>query len=189
MDWNNLLPIAVIHVIIENLRSVGQRGCSHTWGNAVQSAPECLQNFSVHHPCPFNEAGCKSEETRILVAMDMKHADSLFKVNGGKRNITVASCKMLAHLLVVLTDNVIDLQQPANSDAVSGFPSLRYWIVDALLLFTLDKINTAWWTVATMTSTCMHRDACDVFDPRSRVRIQNRPKATFQRFTGIFLTE
>jgi hypothetical protein len=35
----------------------------------------------------------------------------------------------------------------------------------------------------------MHRDACDVFDPRSHVRIQNRLKAAFQWFTGIFLIE
>lgn len=57
--------------------------------------------------------------------MDMKHAYSLFKLNRGEGNITLAIGKTLAHVLVVLTHNVIDFQYLANSKAVTGLPCFR----------------------------------------------------------------
>ena len=53
--------------------------------------------------------------------MDMKHANCLFKLDRGEGNIRVAIFKTLGHTLEVLAHNVVDLQQLANSETVSGF--------------------------------------------------------------------
>ena len=52
--------------------------------------------------------------------MDMKHADCLFKLDQGERNIWVALFKTLGHMLEVLTHNIVYFQQLANSKTVSG---------------------------------------------------------------------
>ena len=57
--------------------------------------------------------------------MDMKHANCLFKLDRGERNISLAIGKSLPHVLVVLTHNVINFQYLANSETVTGFPRFR----------------------------------------------------------------
>lgn len=58
--------------------------------------------------------------------MDVKHADSFFKLDRGEGNMILARFETLAEVLVVLTYNVINFQPPSNSDRVSVFPRFRY---------------------------------------------------------------
>jgi len=94
---------------------VGESGRSDTRGNGVQGTPQSFKDFTIYHTGPFDERCCIPEEASVLVAMDMKHADGLFKLNHREGNICLASSETLRHVLAVLAFNIVYVEDFANS--------------------------------------------------------------------------
>ena len=57
---HHFLPIAVAHVVIQNLGAVGQRGRSGRRGDGVEDRPKRFKHFAVNDTCTWNVVCCPS---------------------------------------------------------------------------------------------------------------------------------
>ena len=77
----HFLPIAVIHVVIQDLGAVGQGGGPCRCGDGVQYGPQGLQNFTVDNSGARHIICCPSVKAIVLVAMNMEKADSMNEID------------------------------------------------------------------------------------------------------------
>jgi hypothetical protein len=68
----HFLPIAVIHVIVKNLGSVGQGRRSCRRRDGVQYGPQSFQYFAIDHSCSWDVMRSPSIKAFMLMSMDMK---------------------------------------------------------------------------------------------------------------------
>lgn len=73
---DSLLPVAIVHVVIQHLPSVRCCHGSSTPGNFVEIGPSGLNHFAVNHTNVGNEPWIEPWETSLDVPTDMEFADA-----------------------------------------------------------------------------------------------------------------
>ena len=68
----HLLPIWIVHVIIDDLLTMLRCHLPCRWGNVIQRFPKCLNDFTIHNSHTGYECWSISGKAFMLVAMHMK---------------------------------------------------------------------------------------------------------------------
>jgi hypothetical protein len=76
-----LFEIRVIHMIIQDLRSMCEGSGSGGGRDRIHNGPECFHNLAIYHPCSRDIGCCISIKAVVFVAMNVKQPNRVSKLN------------------------------------------------------------------------------------------------------------
>jgi hypothetical protein len=145
-------------VVIQNLGTMRQSGCSCRRQNGVEIRPQRFQNLTGADGGTGNECADEAIKTIVFVPMHVKMVDCPLNCEAGRQFVS----DPVHEVHNVLTDNVIYQHDPLLHCDTDNLQAPNEGEIYIFLLFPLQQIHKGIWYKTTMPGTTNRSNAGEV---------------------------
>jgi len=166
------LPVVIVHVVIQDFRTVGKRRRARGGGDGVEHRPQRFKDFPIYNPRTWYIVCGPTVQAIIFMAMYVEQTNCMqqFDMVGDVQEFIPVN--PLLEVLVILTVDVINVQDFFYSANVAVRQCFSKRPVHIHLLLPLLKVHHRAGGEAPVTGASMTADAGDVRRVMRRLAIQ-----------------